>query len=48
MEKKLSDTRLSSNSTIELIIGRISKYAAAEKEVSLKYLNETLSRLRSN
>jgi tetratricopeptide (TPR) repeat protein len=48
MEKKLSDTRLSSCSTIEMIIDRISKSVAPAKENFLKHLNEILARLRSS
>jgi tetratricopeptide (TPR) repeat protein len=48
MEKKLSDTRISTCSTIEMIIGRISKSSTPGKEYILKHLNEILSRLRSN
>ena len=47
MDKRLSDMRLSSCSTIETIIGRISTNAAPGREVFLKYLNEILTRLRS-
>jgi hypothetical protein len=47
MDRRLSDLRLSSCSTIETIIGRISTNSAPRREVFLKYLNEILTRLRS-
>jgi tetratricopeptide (TPR) repeat protein len=47
MDKKLSDARLSSCSTIEMILDRISKKSMIGKDAFLKYLNEILARLRS-
>ncbi len=46
LEKKLLDLRLSSCSTIEMIIDQISNAEIGAKEVYLKHLNEILSRLR--
>jgi len=39
--------RLSSCSTIEMIIGRISNAETGAKEVYLKHLNEMLARLKN-
>jgi tetratricopeptide (TPR) repeat protein len=47
LEKNLLDMRISSSSTIEMIISQISMSEIAEKEVYLKYLNEILSRHRA-
>jgi hypothetical protein len=44
LERKLADTRLSSCSKIEMIIGRISKNAIREKDIFFAYMNEILSR----
>jgi tetratricopeptide (TPR) repeat protein len=45
LERKLADMRLSSRSTIEMIIDRVSNSSAPKKEVFLNYLKEILSRL---
>ena len=47
LERKLADVRLSSCSTIETIIKKVSESLAPEKAAFLKYLEQILSRLRA-
>jgi tetratricopeptide (TPR) repeat protein len=47
LERKLADVRLSSCQTIETIINRVSDSQAPEKAAFLKYLEDILSRLRT-